>query len=829
MSADFEWRFGDELPDEQSEKNRYSRLGWRRWLPWLLVLLLAAGGVFVWWRERQQTLAEAEAQVEQVARLELRALAEGDGELFLSLQDFMDRSWKEAQATYVDTGGLPLPLQGLTTPISTSVESARIVGGRAEVEVIHTAKLPSGEEASFRAVRFYRYSSDRRWLHTKMEPDYGGHTVIFTSDDLEIQVFAEDSIPVRPVAGRLAALPRRFCRLVRCQHSLVGVSIASDVDEARSMAKMIGLDTTLSLSLAANLEEAAEQDDAVLPASFLVGSPANPAAQAAWEESLSQFLVDYLITREIGPREPDDQRGALFEERLRLWLKHKLGVAERPPLNLDLIRDAMEDDAWIPTWHLWLVGPDDPERALAAAQIDLLLAFIEEERGPSAVADLVGAFQEAGRIGELLDHVDGWADLEDSFRGYLRERTTPTIDDLAAFARYDLVIGCSEATQSLDVAELWAWRVGRTEPVLLSARLPDDGLGPISWSPDGTQLLLLTQFGVGEELGLLRAGSDAIEPIGAPDGARPVSTWLGQLGRSGWSHDGTHLAYYIPDWSHDPSRSVDKKTAIVNLSSGETVTLDGHFVAWSPSSLEVLYAKALSPDDESNSRLSEPAVRDFLVAEKDGTGPQWVGRGYTAAWSPDGTQIAVVDSAEALTAYDLTSGERTTWLDRDTLRETTGITPTFFAASDQAFRLAWSPNSDSVLLSVTKHHHGGTSASALILAWSDHHRLLHGGPGSIPDLAWAHHGRWLSAFFFDGERAWSGVFERDGSLVLREERTVITWPHHGHYAALTQLEEEGTKLQILDFETERRQTIDVPGRCWLPIWNPSALQQDCGP
>jgi hypothetical protein len=126
MSSDFEWHFGDDLPEYGGQEERGRRHGWRRWVPLVLVLvlMLAVGGAYAWWRGRQRTLARAEAQVEEAARLELRALAEGDTELFLSLQDPADRSWKQAQKAYLDTGGLALPLQDLTSPISTRPSSA---------------------------------------------------------------------------------------------------------------------------------------------------------------------------------------------------------------------------------------------------------------------------------------------------------------------------------------------------------------------------------------------------------------------------------------------------------------------------------------------------------------------------------------------------------------------------------------------------------------------------------------------------------------------------------------------------------------------------------
>lgn len=373
MSSDFEWHFGDEFPDDEPEEKQAERPRWRRLAPWILTLLVVAAGATMWWRGRQRTLVQAEAQVQQVARLEFRALLEGDEELFLSLQDPSDRSWKAAQAAYLDSAALPLPLQGLTTPVSTTVESARVVGDRARVEIRHAAPLPSGEEASFYAIRFYRYTNDGRWLHTRAESDAGGNTVTVvvstrTSsgpvDEIRITGLQQDADWIDPLASRLLNVAQRFCNLTSCQQ-----------------------DPSLELNLAANLEEAAEPEDLTLAAPFLVGAPENDAAQAAWEASLREFVVDLLVTREIGSRVEGDRAGELVEERLRAWLKAKLGVSQPVAPDLEVVREALETDAWIPAWNLWHVSRDD--RRLAAGEIDLMLAYLEEEHGATPVAELL--------------------------------------------------------------------------------------------------------------------------------------------------------------------------------------------------------------------------------------------------------------------------------------------------------------------------------------------------------------------------------------------------------------------------------------------------------
>ncbi len=796
MSSDFEWRFGCDPPEDRGQEEQGSGRAWPRWLPWLLVLLLVAGSAYAWWRDRQRNLAQAEAQVRQVAQLELRALHENDGELYLSLQDPADRSWREAQEAYLDTRGLPLPLQDLTGPITTSVEGARIVGDRARIEIVHTATLPSRERASFRAVRFYRYTNEGRWLHTEADLDEMGHTVTFVLDEDRISVLSKDADWIDPLTLDLTGIPYRFCRLVPCRRS-----------------------PSLNLNLAANLERAAEPDDPVLPAPFLVGAPENEAAQAAWEAGLGQFLVDHMIARRIGPRPADDHGGALVEERLRAWLKAELEVSQPTSPNLDLLRDALEDEAWIPLWRLWNVGPATPEHPLAAAEIDLLLAFVEEEHGAPAVAELLLYLRDADEVEDLLGHLKypGRPSLEDRFTAYIRWRTATSTDDLSAFASYDLLIGCSEQAQSFRASGVWGWRLGSAQRVLLYAQPPDDGLVPISWSPDGTRLLLRGESSAKSRFFLLQAGNDVLEPMAIPSTAIPISGWLG---RSGWSPDGSKLAYHVLKSSLATPAPIGLETRIVDFSAGEETTLHGTFIAWSPDGSRLLYSEPSGAATKPGGGLAGLPVGNFFVAEKDAVQPQRIGEGYAATWSPDGQQIAIIDAARTLTTYSLTGGRPTTLLSRSDLQATLGVTPTLPEADKTSFHIAWSPDGTWIAVGASEVGEDGPGRSAIVLARPGEHRLLREEPGRIVDLAWAPNGPWLHLFVYHGDHVWTSVIEPDGSLLLREEDGLVTWSPDGQHLALTRFGEWVTGLQILDVSSGERQRINLSGTCWPPIWNP---------
>lgn len=798
MSSDFEWHFGDEFPEEDTEEKQTNQAIWRRWLPWLLALAVIVGGSYAWWRGRQRNLTQAEAQVRQVAELELRALAEGDRELYLGFQDYYDRSWKKAQEAYFDTGGLPLPLHGVTASIDTSVEGARIVGDRAQIEVLYTATLPSGEEATFRALRFYHLRDEGRWLHTSLDPEAGGVIKTFVLDDIEITAFERDAEWIDPLTTNLVTGAYRFCRLASCRRSLA-----------------------LELNLAANLEDAAEPDDATLPAPFLVGAPENDAARAAWEASLGQFLVDQLVARETRPGSEDDHRGALFEERLRAWLIAELGIGEPVAPDRERVREALEDGDLVPTWALWRTQPDDPDRPLAAAQIDLLLASIEEEYGASAVAGLIHSLRGADHLSDVLGGVGGLrgSTIEDRYLIYLREQAAPSTDDLAAFATYDLIVGCEEYDELGQLQTLWGWRLDRPEATLLSARSMDKSFTPISWAPAGAELLIGQQLGYGDGLSVLRAGSTEPEDLHLPNGARAVEQF--GIGPSGWSADGSRLAYRLHRTSPEPPVS---ESRVRHLGTGKDVALNGDFFAWSPLGARLLYARASGGEmPRSDSASDSATTRDFFMAQEDGTGDRWIGDGHAATWSPNGDQIAYASAESALQVYHVASGRRTTLLPSDVLQETLGFAPTFSRPYiGRPVSLAYSPDGEWIAVGAHRVDDEGPQEGAILLAQDGEHRVLRRGAGAIYDLAWASHGRWLRALVVGDEWFASVVIGRDGAMLLEEEGALTTWSPDGQYLALIRFSSESSNVEVVELGSGERHQIDVPGHCQPPVWNPRA-------
>ena len=786
MGADLEWRIGDDLPEASSAPGPERPRAWRRWLIWALVLLLVLGAAYAWWRQRQRALDQAEAQVRQVARLELRALSQGDVELYMSLQDDADAAWREAQKAYVETAALPLPIQHLTTT-QTLVEAARIVGERATVDLVHRATLPDGASASFRARRFYRYATGGRWLHTQAVPDVGGEPQVFAGPFVELKALEEDAPWLEPLSSDLQGVVGRFCDLAPCQQDL-----------------------PVRLDLAAGLGEAAAGRDLILPAPYLLGTPENQAARDAWEAGLQAYVVDHLTAREVG-REPDQVAGELLAQRLALWFRAQVGGDPWLATERDRRQAALDavgrSEAWLSLSELYWVAADDPRRPLAAAQLDLLFEFLESEYGPSAVAELVRAFGDGDDIRDLLRAVVDrpWPEFEARYSTYLREETVDRRDDLDAFASYDLILSCEAPGGAL--MELWGLRLGDDGLTLLSSGLEVGDLWPVSWSPDGSWLLAVRERGDASEFYLLEEGSAAPRPLPAmPEGAEPLNSWSG-LGESGWSPDGHHLAYTTLD---RPARG-----GVFDVRSGEHALFDGNFIAWSPDANQLIYGQPVpwhwSPELE---------VQTFWTWHRESDEAQRLGHGYAATWSPDGARVAYVTAEPALRTVEVATGDTHTLLDGSALRRTLRFSPTLSPISGRPFVLDWSPTGAWIALGATRAGQDQLPETLALLVRDGATRALGTQEGGLLRFAWSPDGRWLTRYSFAQDQTHVVVSDIEGEILFEDQNVFVSWSPRGRHMAVFQT--SVAELRMLEVESRQWQSFQRPRYCWPARWNPRA-------
>ena len=158
------------------------------------------------------------------------------------------------------------------------------------------------------------------------------------------------------------------------------------------------------------------------------------------------------------------------------------------------------------------------------------------------------------------------------------------------------------------------------------------------WSPDGTHVA----FGTGTD-----SGGDSAIRVANADGSDPVTIDSGKVEFLSWSPDGTRLAYI-----HSQAGSVDDAPDGIYVvgadGSGAHRVLPGSWqsVSWSPDGALLL----LAGWPTNTEHACPPDCTQVYTVGLDGSGltPLTDGARYAhyAAWSPDGSRIAFVTSAE---------------------------------------------------------------------------------------------------------------------------------------------------------------------------------------
>jgi hypothetical protein len=376
MPVDYEWRFGENLSSDRPEEavaRRHPR--WRFWLMLTIaVVLLVALGLYVWWRVRRESLVQAEGAVQAVARLEMLALADGDIDLFTSLQDRADPGWLDHQrARFLSRAVLPPPVPGLVSGDALTTENPLVIGDRARVELVRTAGPPGGAQFPFRAVRFYRLAPDGRWLHTSPDPKYAGRVLVYVGTLNNLAGYIVENELLEQSVPELELTSALFCDLFSCP---------PDVRFTLSFTGTLGAQTT---------------QPGVLPAPHIVGIPDDEAARAVWVQAVKGHLADIMLAQVIG-----EPAGGLTGHSLRMSVKEYVGAAQPRHPDLGLLAQAYAEERLLAPTMLWDDQVLDEDISVAGQETILLVDFIEEEYGREGVTAMLSASANAQSWGTVV-------------------------------------------------------------------------------------------------------------------------------------------------------------------------------------------------------------------------------------------------------------------------------------------------------------------------------------------------------------------------------------------------------------------------------------------
>lgn len=252
---------------------------------------------------------------------------------------------------------------------------------------------------------------------------------------------------------------------------------------------------------------------------------------------------------------------------------------------------------------------------------------------------------------------------------------------------------------------------------------------------------------------------------------------------------------------------------MVDVGTGESVTLDGQFLVWSPDGSYLTYV------------TSGGAVPLVWLAEGDGSNPRRVGEGFSIAWAPDGTRIAFFSAGPALEVYDVAAGETQTVLDGPALYGLLDVSPEFENVLVQANSLAWSPTGEWIGLGVDQFGETGTTGGMEFVKGGV--ALVHpdGGALRVPFTreagiyvtGWSPDGRWLTGYVDGGDAFTATVIGIDGMPLLETSGWISSWSPGGRYLAVVEVD----GVRVLEVESGTWHSFEPTARCGpVVVWNP---------
>jgi Tol biopolymer transport system component len=150
----------------------------------------------------------------------------------------------------------------------------------------------------------------------------------------------------------------------------------------------------------------------------------------------------------------------------------------------------------------------------------------------------------------------------------------------------------------------------------------------LEWSPDGTELAVTGQEGIG----VYSVADDDWRVLDGTRGARTLT----------WSPDGTEIAYeYDFDGSPDEIRLADVDGAGEMMLAGDYEALHGIGPVWSPAGDQIAYQRAFSGERHEvvlvTNEGSETVLPNIHLPEPGDDNPFWFVSRVT--WSPDGSHL----------------------------------------------------------------------------------------------------------------------------------------------------------------------------------------------
>jgi len=418
MSPDIEWRINDEAEPEtvvtsSRRPSRWRTLG-------VAVAICLGIGLGVLYRSIPEppprpvpaavpTQAPAPPpQVTDTIDQEAVALASGDLQTFLNLQDAADPAWYPAQLGFFRTWGMPA-----TGPLYTTVASGTLTGDRLWADIV---QFRSGQY--FRQTRFYQLKGER-WLRVAPAADasfWGEEQAAFTAH-FNLKFRARDAGLAAAVGEQYEALYARACRDLKCPDR--GTLPAED-----KLQIILGPEVTTPL-----VDWHNNQLSYTLPSPSLAGlyfqtqHGHQPSPDRPFNQSVVESMVYYIARLSANLSTwPQDVSSVQFQGIIADW--ENLRLMGQPTRKLLAYPDQLVSRDLPDLATLWGLPPINSSQLAELRWIEsiALIVFRDEHYGAAKVVTFLHALGQAASLSEVIQSLGvSYPDFQQQWRTWLKQ------------------------------------------------------------------------------------------------------------------------------------------------------------------------------------------------------------------------------------------------------------------------------------------------------------------------------------------------------------------------------------------------------------------------
>ena len=798
MSIELDWQIIENVPQEpetppppqEGRPRRWPLISRKALAAIALILVVAIAGFAVYYdRVYHAQLDQVIPSVLQVARLEAQAIAKGDRDLYLAVQDPDDSAWQEMQSKRFGK----LEKEGLSewgwkaTGVEPAPGSVTLEPGGARLDVTYrfsvTQPLPHGPTSVTVVLPQYYKHAPSGWVRAMPSVEYWGPWRHRSGQYFVMRYLQRDASVLEPLVPYMDKLLSRMCDSLPCPPQPIYVVFENSPEAMENWADFTyGFDDG-SFQLK-------------FPSPQLFGVPADASSRDEFYRAIGTRVVEALVTE--ASREHLNLP-YLFSQQLLRWELNKANLAG-PFITPGITRalaSSLQAGVWQPLSALWLRSrsrgsePTDDEVILPS----LALAFLEQHMGAGAIERLIPAMQYNVTMGQAISAVlkVNPHSLEPWWLEYLRKQAGLPAPQLAP-PEGELALTClAGATGSSSIL-----RIGANGSNVQVVEGQVQNVPQPTWSPDGKSLAYLRNG----RLLVMDADTQQYQTV-AMDSA--INTF-------GWRPDGS---LWIGALQADALKSYE-----VNLETGEDKAIAGANHAWS------LDGKRMAYLDYTQVVGNLPAGRfnpGIWLADADGSNAQQVASGLAPAWSPDGKRLAFLTEFRANVVPMSPAGEIRT------VDVATGAVSTLTSSRDLSSlmdnptnvrwlgNLTWSP--DGSLLAVSVNQSSGATLFALDASTGEVRAQWRGMSANWMSIAWSADSRYIGFWIAP---TLSGDVSAVGALDAATNRAVtlpgrdFDWSPDGKWLAVTQ-ETDSVFLVVPDLSAMR--WLDTPN-CSTVAWRP---------